>query len=158
MWPRNHKICISNVAERARGCIFGRGLRLTSATRLHGWCDAVPMISSINTNVCVYLWFSRFAIVCLLRITTNYNYGQVLLCSSECDCSSVSLWRVSLRILYIKRIFTHLISVQAVLALLVAVSVAKPADNSAVEETDTDDLQTAQQFHRGFGFGGGFGA
>lgn len=48
---------------------------------------------------------------------------------------------------------------QAVLALLVAVAVARPAENSAVEENDNDDLQTAQQFHRlgGFGgFGGGF--
>ena len=47
---------------------------------------------------------------------------------------------------------------QAVLALLVAITIAAPVDNSAVEEKDSDDLQTAQQF--GFGYGGhhgGFG-
>lgn len=38
------------------------------------------------------------------------------------------------------------------MALLIAVSVAKPVSNSAAE--DSDDLQTAQQF--GFGYGGGY--
>lgn len=56
--------------------------------------------------------------------------------------------------------FTGLFSclIQAVVALLVAVCSAKPAVNAAVEETDNDDLQTAQQVYRiGFGGLGGFG-
>ena len=40
---------------------------------------------------------------------------------------------------------------QAVLALLVAITIAAPVEDTAVEDMDTDDLEAAEQF-----FGGAF--
>lgn len=43
-------------------------------------------------------------------------------------------------------------------ALAFVAANGKPVENSAVEDTNNDDLETAQQFYSGYnGFGGGFG-